>query len=157
MNYNEALFNSTADPFLAQYQPVSCAYQLWPDLNELIESWQKKVQTETDGKTVDIQQSNAWQIFSIKNKQKLSRKKLQLTFSLYVDWFNPFSNKNAGWQASMGVLALTCLDLLLKSRNKTANVFIAGMIPAPTKPELITISQILTPLKGSGGANTKKG
>ncbi|KNZ54559.1 hypothetical protein VP01_2913g3 [Puccinia sorghi] len=47
---------------------------------------------------------------------------------------------------SMGVMALTCLDLPVQTRNKHRNIFIAGIIPAPHKPDMTTISHILSPL-----------
>ncbi|KNZ46586.1 hypothetical protein VP01_7148g1 [Puccinia sorghi] len=56
------------------------------------------------------------------------------------------TNFDSHSHSSMGVLALTCLDLPPKSRNKPANIFIAGMIPAPTEPDMTMISHILAPL-----------
>ncbi|KNZ49986.1 hypothetical protein VP01_4659g1, partial [Puccinia sorghi] len=52
---------------------------------------------------------------------------LQLAFTLFVDWYNPLGNKLSGKQRSMGVLALTCLNL-------------------PPSPDMVTISNILRPL-----------
>ncbi|KNZ60373.1 hypothetical protein VP01_1563g3 [Puccinia sorghi] len=60
---------------------------------------------------IDIQQSDMWKDFMIKNYRKLSCNELHFNFSIYIDWFNPFRNNLVRRQASMGALALTCMDL----------------------------------------------
>jgi hypothetical protein len=82
-----------------------------PGIEDEIFSWRQKVQSTLDDRIVDIQQSKAWRSFQLRKKQVLSCNELRLTFSVFIDWFNPFGNKLAGRQASMGVIALTCLDL----------------------------------------------
>ncbi|PLW24723.1 hypothetical protein PCASD_05234 [Puccinia coronata f. sp. avenae] len=117
-----------------------------PGIKEQIISWQQKVQSTTEDKVVDIQQSKFSRSFQLKNDRVPSRNELCLTFSVFIDWFNPYSNKLAGRQASMGDIALTCLNLPPHSRNKHNNLYIVGMIPAPKEPNMTTISHILAPL-----------
>ncbi|KNZ62846.1 hypothetical protein VP01_1216g4 [Puccinia sorghi] len=152
------LVKSIADPLIAQLQHISFAIQRrpappkhfvpcltyhnqqfkswlhWflnvPGIKDKLLSWQQHVQSRCNGTVFDIQQSKAWCSFALKNDRKLCCNELRLTFSLYVDWFNPFGNKLAGQQASMG----------------TERIVIAGMIPAPHKPDMTTISHILEPL-----------
>lgn len=117
-----------------------------PGVESAIDSWKEKVRYPTGNGVIDIQQSMASKSFSTWAKKKLFKNKIWLTFSLYANWFNPFGNKLAGQQESMGVMALTCLDLPVQTRNKHRNIFIAGIIPAPHKPDMTTISHILSPL-----------
>ncbi|KNZ54402.1 hypothetical protein VP01_2958g5, partial [Puccinia sorghi] len=170
----ESLFKSKHDPLIPQYQPMSHAsiplptafvpfiprlvyhtqkFNSWlkwslnvPGLEDEILSWRQTVQSAPKNKITDIQQSKALRSFSIKAKQALSGNELRLTFSLYIDWFNPFSNKLSGRNASMGVVALTCLDLSPHGRNKHNNLFIAGIIPGPKELDMTTISHVLAPL-----------
>lgn len=68
------------------------------------------------------------------------------TFSLGVDFFNPFGNKQAGLKSSIGVLSVVCLNLPAKLHYKTENMFLAGVIPGPNEPPLDAINHYLTPL-----------
>ncbi|POV99692.1 hypothetical protein PSTT_13630 [Puccinia striiformis] len=117
-----------------------------PGIEDEIFTWREKVKSTTDTRIVDIQQSKAWRSFQFRTDREPARNELRLTFSVFIDWLNPFSNKLAGRQVSMGVIALTCLDLSPQSRNKHNNIFIAGIIPAPKEPDMTTISHILAPL-----------
>ncbi|KAJ3911069.1 hypothetical protein F5877DRAFT_73462, partial [Lentinula edodes] len=68
----------------------------------------------------DIQDSPAWQ--SLKG---FLTSKYHLVFAVYIDWFNPYTNKIA------------------EIRFLPENVFIVGMMPAPHSPTIWTISHIL--------------
>ena len=66
-------------------------------------------------------------------------------FSLSVDFFNPFSNKQAGKSVSFGVISIVCLNLPPSMRYKTENMFLAGVIPGPKEPHL-TLKRYLSPI-----------
>ncbi len=66
-------------------------------------------------------------------------------FSLPIDFFNPFTNKQAGKKVSFGVISVVCLNLPVSMRYKPENMFLAGVIPGPKEPPL-TLKQYLTPL-----------
>jgi hypothetical protein len=67
-------------------------------------------------------------------------------FSLSVDFFNPFTNKQAGKKVSVGVISLVCLNLPPSMRYKPENMFLAGVIPGPNEPPLTALNHYLTPL-----------
>jgi len=50
------------------------------------------------------------------------RNELRLAWSLSVDWFNPFHNKQAGKKASCGSIAMLLLNLPPSLRNKPENI-----------------------------------
>ena len=52
-----------------------------------------------------------------------------LTFSYYIDWFNPFTNKIAGKSASCGAIMLFCLNLPPDIQQLPKNTFFAGITP----------------------------
>lgn len=67
-------------------------------------------------------------------------------FSLCVDFFNPFTNKQAGKKASIGIISIVCLSLPASLRYKPENMFLVGIIPGPSEPPLTAINHYLTPI-----------
>lgn len=103
----------------------------------------------------DIQDSPAWQ--SLRN---FLQSPYHLIFGMYVDWFNPFTNKIAGMcfshfmhcskfdfrlgkVVSCGAIVLYCLSLSLEIRFLPENVYILGIMPGPHAPDTWTISHVL--------------
>lgn len=70
----------------------------------------------------------------------------RLLFTLSVDWANPFGNKAAGVVASVGVIALCCINLPISIRYKPENLILAGIIPGPHEPGVESINYFLQPI-----------
>ena len=69
-----------------------------------------------------------------------------LTFSYYIDWFNPFTNKIAGKSASCGGIMLFCLNLSPELQQLPENTFFAGITPPPKEPTMTTITAVADPI-----------
>ncbi|KAI7954150.1 hypothetical protein MJO28_006697 [Puccinia striiformis f. sp. tritici] len=63
----------------------------------------------------DIQQSPAWRHLTQFHNQEGSS--LNLVFSVFIDWFNPYGNKTAGKKYPMGIIAMNCLNSLPTYRS----------------------------------------
>jgi hypothetical protein len=70
----------------------------------------------------------------------------RLLFTISIDWMNPYGVKAAGVSASVGVIALCCVNLPIEIRYKPENLVLAGIIPGPKEPPLDTINYFLEPL-----------
>lgn len=67
-------------------------------------------------------------------------------FSLCMDGFNPFHNKEAGKKVSTGAIYMVCLNLPPGERYKIENMFLVGIIPGPHEPSVHQINHLLRPL-----------
>jgi hypothetical protein len=70
----------------------------------------------------------------------------RLLLTLSVDWMNPFGVKAAGISASVGVIAMCCVNLPLSIRYKPENLILVGLIPGPHEPVLDTVNYFLKPI-----------
>jgi hypothetical protein len=89
----------------------------------------------------DIWESPAWQTLGA-----FSTTPGNLTFSYYIDWFNPFLNKISGKHVSCGAIIMFCLNLPPELRHRPENIFIAAMTPPDREPTFVTISNIANPI-----------
>ncbi|RDB22345.1 hypothetical protein Hypma_010543 [Hypsizygus marmoreus] len=94
----------------------------------------------------DIQDSPAWIALN-----GFVRSPYHLVFGIYIDWFNPFTNKIAGKHASCGAIVLYCLNLAPHLRYLPENTFIIGLTPPPSMPDAMTICHLLEPVISSVG------
>src|SRR6202789_3244416 len=67
-------------------------------------------------------------------------------FSLSVDFFNPYTNKQSGKKISVGLISVVCLNLPPSMRYKPENMFLSGIIPGPKEPPLTALNPYLKPL-----------
>lgn len=67
-------------------------------------------------------------------------------FSLCVDGFNPFENKQAGKKVSSTGIYMACLNLPPDQRYKMENMYLVGVVPGPKEPSLDQINHFLAPL-----------
>ncbi|RDB18249.1 hypothetical protein Hypma_000606 [Hypsizygus marmoreus] len=89
----------------------------------------------------DIQDSPAWG-----DLYGFQQTPYHLVFGIYIDWFNPFTNKIAGKKVSCGAIVLYCLNLPPHLRYRPENTFIIGLTPPPHMPNMTTICHLLDPV-----------
>ncbi|RXW21209.1 hypothetical protein EST38_g4657 [Candolleomyces aberdarensis] len=70
----------------------------------------------------------------------------RLVFSLNMDGFNPWGNKEAGKKVSVGAIYMVCLNLPPSLRYELENMFLVGVIPGPHGPSNHEINYFLKPL-----------
>ena len=74
----------------------------------------------------------------------LRRSELRLVWSLSADWFNPYTNKQAGKSASVGSIAMALLNLPPGLRYRADCIYLHGVVPRD--PPLEQVNHFLTPL-----------
>ena len=135
--------------------PGSSAFILYPRFWELagILSLAPEIENITDKSYThplspnvmhSIWDSPAWQ--SLGNFTTING---NLTFSYYIDWFNPFTNKIAGKSVSCGAIMMFCLNLSYELQFLPENTFFAGITPPPWEPTVTTITALADPIVDS--------
>ncbi|KAG0140877.1 hypothetical protein CROQUDRAFT_99490 [Cronartium quercuum f. sp. fusiforme G11] len=112
-------------------------------IEDKIHNWSKELSQSTMNKIHDIQQSPAWKEMTWPDSPSTGPAPLDLLVSLFINWFNPQSNRKRGAQQSFGVLSFNCLNLPPSLRNLIQNTCVAGITPGPNGPDMMTISHIL--------------
>lgn len=102
-----------------------------------------------DDKLTDIWHGAAFKNFAGPDKKwffDAPENELRLSFSLFIDWFNPYGRKRGGRSASVGAIYMVCMNLPPDIRYRVENVYLVGMIPGPHEPSLHHLNHILRPV-----------
>ncbi|KAG0151204.1 hypothetical protein CROQUDRAFT_706042, partial [Cronartium quercuum f. sp. fusiforme G11] len=112
-----------------------------------LDSWALVVHHKSSEFVEDIQQTPAWKSLKwLPASSQDDPPALHLAMNLFIDWFNPLGNKQAGKSHSMGVLAFNCLNLPPTTRNLLQNCCITGITPGLHEPSVSMINHVLSPI-----------
>ncbi|MBW0541940.1 hypothetical protein O181_081655, partial [Austropuccinia psidii MF-1] len=113
-----------------------------PGIEAGIDQWKLQLASNTNVAVSDVAQGRIWKdLFSCSSNETL-----ELGFGLFVDWFNPRGNRISGKQVSMGIIVLHCFNLQPRERFQPKYTCLAGLIPSPNQPDMVTISNVFKPL-----------
>lgn len=126
--YNTQDFESWLEYFLMR-----------PDTEDLID--QSYEHHPTPGVMLSIWDSPAWHSLG-----PFTTTRGNLTFTFYIDWFNPYTNKISGKTVSCGAMIMTCLNLPYELQRLPKNTFFVGIIPPPYEPSVTTITAVSDPV-----------
>ncbi|KAG0146892.1 hypothetical protein CROQUDRAFT_92030 [Cronartium quercuum f. sp. fusiforme G11] len=77
-----------------------------------MDSWANVVHRKSPNIVEDIQQTPSWKSLQwLPASSPEDPPTLHLAMNLFIDWFNPLGNKQAGKSHSMGLIALNCMNL----------------------------------------------
>jgi hypothetical protein len=78
-------------------------------------------------------------------------------FALNIDFFNVEGMRIRGASTSCGIMSMTCLNIPLAHRNKSDNVYLAGIIPGEVEPNVTQLSHYQRPLVDDLDVSWRKG
>jgi hypothetical protein len=119
-------------------------FLLRPEINAAIDASYTSRPRTAGSMMHDVWDSPAWH--NLGERGDFCTTRGNLTFSYYVDWFNPFLNKVGGKHVSCGAIVMVCLNLPPEHRNKPENVFIASIIPPEREPDVVTFTHVADPV-----------
>lgn len=67
-------------------------------------------------------------------------------FAFFVDFFSPEGKSLHNAFASLGIIAMACLNLPPDIRYKPENMYLAGIVPGPEEPKLEKLNHYIRPL-----------
>ena len=121
--------------------------------DHLYQTFAKSQGVFNPGRMHDIYESPAWS-----SLRPFLQSPYHLVFALYIDWFNPLTNKIAGMSVNFGVrikinkslgkvvscgaIILYCLNLPISIRFHCENTLTIGMTPSPYAPTIWTIPHV---------------
>lgn len=128
-----------------------CAWLSWflnkKETERNIDSWAKSVRQKSPSIIEHVQQAPAWNSLKwLPLSSESEPPPLHLVLNVFIDWFNPMGNKQAGKKHSMGLIAFNCLNLPPNTRNLLSNYCIAGITPGTHEPTVTTINHVLSPI-----------
>ena len=69
-----------------------------------------------------------------------------LTFNIYIDWFNTFTNKIVGKTVSAGIILTTCLNIPYELQESLGATCHLDITPLPQEPSVSTINHLTSPI-----------
>lgn len=115
-----------------------------PGVEELLN--RDVLRPSTPGKMADIWDAPVLWEFMGPDGRNFMRDKgtdCRLIFSINMDGFNPYGNKQSGKQVSVSAIYMTCLNLPHDIWNRMENIFLFGVIPSPKELSLTQINHLL--------------
>jgi hypothetical protein len=134
------------------YQPMAswlARLMMRPGMEDLMEKTVSSVEQPAPPKQTDIWHANIFRTFKGSDKKPFlpaPAGSTHLIFSIFIDWFNPYSNRQGGKHASVGAIYLICMNLPISVRYRLENVYLVGVLPGPNEPSLDQVNHFLRPL-----------
>lgn len=134
------------------YQPMAswlARLMMRPGMEDLMEKTVSSVEQPAPLKQTDIWHANIFRTFKGPDKKPFLPQppgSAHLIFSIFIDWFNPYSNRQGGKHASVGAIYLICMNLPISIRYRLENVYLVGVLPGPNEPSLDQVNHFLRPL-----------